>query len=1650
MNSFVNVQVRILAAQAQRQLDQINDRIAGLEGSFGRANRGARTFGDSLSGMRLDSFGSRIQWIGRQLEYNFTLPILAAAAASFKLALDNEAAFTRVVKVYGDAERGAQFYAAEIKALEKNFKALSSAYGVNQKETIEIAAQWAAAGASGLALAKSVDLTMQTMILGELKAAEATEALIAIQAQYGFSVGELTKTIAILNMVENQTGISLGGLVQGFSRAAGVARSAGVDVRHLAAMLAALTPAAGSAAQAGNALKTIFSRLLSPTKETTEVLELMGIRISDMGWKSANVTDRLMLLSRTFEDLSDAQKNVVSSVIASRWQINKFEILMRELTNTNGYYHKALRTTADATQVFTQMQKELNTVLSSNPRRLQIIWTMLQNASADVIQPMIPLLLYLASVLQQLTTWFSELHPAVQKLVITLLFLLAAIGPLVRLGGAVILLVAELTNLFRFLVLPIVAATGALWTFIGVPIIKFLTVVGAGLRAFILSFAALGPMMARAMLAVQAALIMGATWMGIAFRAGLDAIMVLMAGFTATMVRLWPSLMIAIEGAILAGAAFAGRAWRGMLFLMAAITIKWRSTMLAIFAGIIPMLRAFSTAAIAALTGPWGIAIAIVVALVLAFWDELKAIWIALVRGTIQAFNTLPAGIRNAMMAVINVVRAAVMKVYELFSYLNPWARHSPSLVDNVRTGVEEIKRQYGLLRGITDVLRDAGMGLEDFAKATEKVKAAAEAREIAELRKELAGIAPDVLPEFDKLVKLLAPLRAHLRDLNVVVKAQEAITAQWKQNLDEVNFELEAQEMILRGLEEVADDLRSQLTDAQSELERFANAPIAGMREMADAIFENEMAQKALRLEMLNIEDAVGGFDQLQDRINAINGELELLTGEQKALRDAGAGSDILSEYDEQISLLEQQKDAIMQQVAPLEELASQIDELGRQAERLDLEESLAFDPLARQIDQLSSSMIELPFEEILAGVVSNRHEVDRLTAAYDQAALAVEQQRTVVDQLTAQRDAISATYDLEAAKLKMLQDEYGETESAIREIEQALRDVGQAARSASGGGGMSPGAENFLASAGGNFPDVGGMAEIGREGGFEDQSKLIDDFTKEMADKTKNMFGLFNFMDPIKKGWNSAVNWLKENIGPAFAAVGESIGSAFGSFGDPFGGMGSWLDTVKSIGKGIVDAFKLIWEVIGPEVIEFGKEAWEGLKDAFKEIQPEIEKFRELVGPMGEALGNVWAVLKPILTVVLGLILMIAKALISALAGAIGPVIRAIGALISGIVQILRGIIEVIVGVFTGDWEMAWQGVKDIFMGIINGIWGLLKNLVLAIWGLIKGLVMGIVDFFVWLWDKLVGHSVVVDIVEDIIHWFTILRDGVMAVINAVVAIVRWAFENIIKPIFEAWKTALNLLRAVFSSVFEWVKNAWNDFINKVRWAWEQINYFFNLIKAVWNTLVGVFAGAVNGVKGWIDNLVSAFNNLRNRFSFWGMFDGIKDAFKSAINWIIGKWNNMSFGVGPFKAETPNLPFLARGGMIASQAMAIVGEGRSGFPEYVIPTDPIYRNRALELFAALAQQLGVRDILKNKVLNGALQASSARGGAIRLMASGGLLGGSTVKRGLRSGGALVLAPNNSHSEYHFHGDLSFPNIKSSSDAEEFLRNLESLVGEE
>ena len=69
--------------------------------------------------------------------------------------------------------------------------------------------------------------------------------------------------------------------------------------------------------------------------------------------------------------------------------------------------------------------------------------------------------------------------------------------------------------------------------------------------------------------------------------------------------------------------------------------------------------------------------------------------------------------------------------------------------------------------------------------------------------------------------------------------------------------------------------------------------------------------------------------------------------------------------------------------------------------------------------------------------------------------------------------------------------------------------------------------------------------------------------------------------------------------------------------------------------------------------------------------------------------------------------------------------PIIAGIIDSISGVITTLKGIVQFIGGVFSGDWEKAWTGIKNVFSGIWKSISSTLKTPINAIFAMIENLV-------------------------------------------------------------------------------------------------------------------------------------------------------------------------------------------------------------------------------------------------------------------------------------------------------------------------------------
>lgn len=129
--------------------------------------------------------------------------------------------------------------------------------------------------------------------------------------------------------------------------------------------------------------------------------------------------------------------------------------------------------------------------------------------------------------------------------------------------------------------------------------------------------------------------------------------------------------------------------------------------------------------------------------------------------------------------------------------------------------------------------------------------------------------------------------------------------------------------------------------------------------------------------------------------------------------------------------------------------------------------------------------------------------------------------------------------------------------------------------------------------------------------------------------------------------------------------------------------------------------------------------------------------------------------------------------------------------------------------------------------------------------------------------------------------------------------------------------------------------------DIVTAVGSAGESVARFVSSASRAWTGLKNGLTSAYNWVVSKGGQLVNWVKALPSRItrSAAGMWDGIKASFRGAINWVIGRWNNLRFSlpsvtlpligtIGGATLDTPNIPYLAKGGDVTRAGMAVVGD--------------------------------------------------------------------------------------------------------------------------
>lgn len=222
----------------------------------------------------------------------------------------------------------------------------------------------------------------------------------------------------------------------------------------------------------------------------------------------------------------------------------------------------------------------------------------------------------------------------------------------------------------------------------------------------------------------------------------------------------------------------------------------------------------------------------------------------------------------------------------------------------------------------------------------------------------------------------------------------------------------------------------------------------------------------------------------------------------------------------------------------------------------------------------------------------------------------------------------------------------------------------------------------------------------------------------------------GLFNSI------WTTAIDPYIQLMVGAWSDFTGILKSKWEEYGQPL------IDNIGQFATNVIAFFKSIYDNVLEPIITPFLQAMSSLWD--EHISVMIDKVVDFVMKLANGALEIYnkfihpivmwltKTLKPIFTWIGNYISSVFHTIISTVSDVLGSVFDALG-----------GLIDFIVGVFTGDWEKAWDGVASVFKGIWDGIWGVAKGIINLIIDALNTFVAGInkIKFDVPEWVPAIG---------------------------------------------------------------------------------------------------------------------------------------------------------------------------------------------------------------------------------------------------------------------------------------------------------------------
>lgn len=252
---------------------------------------------------------------------------------------------------------------------------------------------------------------------------------------------------------------------------------------------------------------------------------------------------------------------------------------------------------------------------------------------------------------------------------------------------------------------------------------------------------------------------------------------------------------------------------------------------------------------------------------------------------------------------------------------------------------------------------------------------------------------------------------------------------------------------------------------------------------------------------------------------------------------------------------------------------------------------------------------------------------------------------------------------------------------------------------------------------------------------------------------------------------------------------------------------------------------------------------------------------------------------------------------------------VFQQISNILNEALDILTGLFDIFAGIFTGGWDMVWQGVQEVFGAVWDfvvatfenwistftsladtvlgwfgtdweTVWTNVKTFFSDTWNAISsffsGILTGIKTFFTDTWNAIVS-------------FFSGILSGIYSSVTGTMTEIHDTFTNIWDSITGflsgAWETIKNIVTVGIMAVKEIISAAFQIITLPFRFIWENCK---DTVLSIWETIKSVIGEKIDAVKEKITTVTTAISNVAS--AAWNAISSTASSLWEGIKGTIG----------------------------------------------------------------------------------------------------------------------------------------------------------------